>query len=195
MARTRPAVWVIAVASVLTGALAVSASLRELVRQEYDRASEPPTSQAPLYAADDPWAAWLAPESSCPGGETAAARRTEATTMLCLINYARAHQGLGPVALVTSLTAASAAKAGDIVRCGEFEHGACGKRSDQAATDAGYPAAGGWGENLYIGEGRRGAPRRAMDGWLNSTEHRENLFLSQWRTAGHASGHDAPPRR
>jgi uncharacterized protein YkwD len=116
--------------------------------------------------------------------------QTEAATMLCLINYARAHQGLDPVALVTSLNAASLAKADDIVRCGKFEHAACAKRSDQVATDEGYPAAGGWGENLYIGEGRRGAPRVAMDEWLNSPEHRENLFLPQWRTAGLAAVHD-----
>ena len=110
--------------------------------------------------------------------------------MLCLINYARAREGLGPVALVTSLNAGSLAKAGDIVRCGKFEHAACGKASDQDATDAGYTAAGGWGENLYVGEGRRGAPRVAMDDWLNSPHHRENLFLPQWRTAGLAAVHD-----
>jgi uncharacterized protein YkwD len=188
MARTRPALVIAAV--ILVGALAVSANLRSLIWHEYRRASAPPTAHAPLYAADDAWAAWLAPESVCPGGEAAGALQTETTTMLCLVNYARAREGLGPVSLVTSLNAASLAKADDIVRCGKFEHAACGKRSDQVATDAGYVATGAWGENLYVGEGRRGAPRVAMDDWLNSPHHRENLFLPQWRTAGLAAVHD-----
>jgi uncharacterized protein YkwD len=191
MARMSPAVMLISAALVLAIALAVSTNLRSLLRDEYDRASGTPTGQAPLYAADDAWRAWLAPESVCPGGEVPAAPQTEVTTMLCLINYARARQGLGPVALVTSLNTASLAKAGDIARCGRFEHAACGKRSDHDATAAGYAAAGAWGENLYVGEGRRGAPRVAMDEWLNSPPHRENLFLPQWRTAGLAAAHDA----
>jgi len=190
MARSRPAVLLVIALIVLAGALAASASFRSLLRNEYDRASETPGGHAPLYRADDAWAAWLAPESVCPGGEATDAPQTEATTMLCLINYARAHQGLGPVTPVTTLNVASLAKAGDIVRCGKFEHAACGKRSDQVATDAGYVAAGAWGENLYVGEGRRGSPRVAMDDWLNSPHHRENLFLPQWRTAGLAAVHD-----
>jgi uncharacterized protein YkwD len=179
-------------AIVLAAALTVSASFRGLVQQQYARASGATAEQEPLYAADDPWAAWLAPESACPGGEAVdAGQAAELATMLCLVNYARARQGLGPVTLVATLNTASLAKAGDIARCGKFEHAACGKASDQDATDAGYVAAGGWGENLYVGEGRRGAPRVAMDEWLNSPPHRENLFLPQWRTAGLAAVHDA----
>ena len=189
MARTSPAVLLLIGAVVLAAALAVSTGLRSFVRDQYDRASGTSAGQPPLYAEDDAWAAWLAPESVCPGGEVVGAP-TEATTMLCLINYARAREGLAPVALVTSLNAASLAKAGDIARCGKFEHAACGKPSDQDATDAGYVAGGGWGENLYVGEGRRRAPRVAMDDWLNSPPHRENLFLPQWRTAGLAAVHD-----
>src|SRR3954451_5334827 len=187
MAQMRPAVWLACAALILAVALAGSGSLRSLIRHDYDRASG---EQAPLYATDDAWAAWVAPESVCPGGEAAAAPQTEVATMVCLINFARAHQGLGPVTLVPSLNAASLAKAQDIVRCGKFEHAACGKAPDQDATEAGYAPAGGWGENLYVGEGRRGAPRVAMDDWLNSPHHRENLFLPQWRTAGLAAVHD-----
>jgi hypothetical protein len=40
------------------------------------------------------------------------------------------------------------------------------------------PALG--GENLYIADGRYGAPRPALDGWLNSPGHRENLFNPDW---------------
>src|SRR3954453_21714839 len=124
MAQTRAAVWLASAALILAVALAVSGSLRSLIRHDYDQASG---KQAPLYAKDDAWSAWLAPESVCPGGEATDAPQTEVTTMLCLINYARAHEGLGPVALISSLNAASVAKAGDIARCGKFEHAACGK--------------------------------------------------------------------
>ena len=45
---------------------------------------------------------------------------------------------------------------------------------------------GGIGENLYIASGRWGAPRVAVDAWLNSPGHRENLFSSEWREQGMA---------
>src|SRR5690349_2489597 len=142
-----------------------------------------PVRHEALYKPNDPWAAWLAPESVCPGGEQAdAAPQDQLETMLCLINYARQRQGLGTVGTTTQLNVASAAKATDIARCGRFEHAACGKAPVQDAEDAGYQGA--WGENLYIAEGAGTAPRVAMDGWLNSPHHRENLFRPDWRTAG-----------
>ena len=141
-----------------------------------------PVDHKPLYAADDPWTAWLAPDSACPGGEVVNAPEAELATMVCLVNYARQRQGLGPVAMTTQLNVAAGAKASDIARCGHFEHGACGKEPVQDALDAGFE--GSWGENLYIAEGPGTAPRVAMDGWLNSAHHRENLFRPDWRTAG-----------
>ncbi len=50
-------------------------------------------------------------------------------------------------------------------------------------TEAGYDHAG-WGENLYLGPGEFGRPRVAVDGWLNSTGHRENLFRADWSEQG-----------
>jgi uncharacterized protein YkwD len=136
-----------------------------------------------LYAANDSWTAWLAPESTCPGGErTDRAPEVQLTTMLCLVNFARQRQGLGTVGLTTQLNVAAAAKATDIARCGRYQHAACGKPPDQDAIDAGY--AGAWGENLDLAEGPLAAPRVAMDEWLNSPHHRENLFRPDWRTAG-----------
>jgi uncharacterized protein YkwD len=73
-------------------------------------------------------------------------------------------------------------KADKIVRCNEFAHDACGDAPDADTRAAGYY--GDWGENLYIGEGRLGAPRVALDGWLNSPGHRENLFEPEWRSEG-----------
>jgi uncharacterized protein YkwD len=140
------------------------------------------THQA-LYPHGDPWKAWLADGRTCPGGERtdiAAALQMEA--MLCLLNFARARQRLRPLALSRLLSTSAAAKASDIARCGRFEHAACGKEPNRAAVDLGYR--GSFGENLYMAEGRLVAPRVAVDRWLNSPEHRENLFRSEWRTTG-----------
>jgi uncharacterized protein YkwD len=53
-----------------------------------------------------------------------------------------------------------------IVRCNDFSHSACRDDPMSEARAAGYQGA--LGENLYMAEGRLGAPRVALDGWLNS---------------------------
>ncbi len=137
----------------------------------------------PLYAKDDPWRRYLAPESECAGGESLdAPLPDQAETMVCLVNFARAQRGLQPVSPVELLNQSSLAKADKIVHCTDFNHDACGEDAAADARRAGY--SGAWGENLYIAEGRYGSPRVAIDGWLNSREHRENLFTPAWRTQG-----------
>jgi uncharacterized protein YkwD len=152
--------------------------------------SGPTLATAPRHDANDPWLAWIAPENVCPGSErTEQPSGNEVATMLCLINYARAREGLNAVVLTTQLNWASAVKGQDIARCRRFEHAACGKAPNQDATDAGYT--GSFGENLYANESELTAPRDALDGWLNSSDHRENLFRAEWRTAGLATIHGA----
>jgi uncharacterized protein YkwD len=102
--------------------------------------------------------------------------------MLCLLNYAREHQGLSPVGLSSVLSVTAGSKARDIVLCRDFSHEACGKPPFQAADDVGYR--GPLGENLYVGEGALMAPRLAVDSWLNSKGHRENLFQPRWQAVG-----------
>ena len=109
--------------------------------------------------------------------------------MLCLINYARARERLTTVVLTPQLNWASAMKGQDVARCRRFEHAACGKAANQVVIDAGYT--GSFGENLFANESEVTAPRDAIDGWLNSPEHRENLFRAEWRTAGLAAIHGA----
>jgi hypothetical protein len=75
---------------------------------------------------------------------------------------------------------ASLRKAVDIVRCQNFAR--CGGDWRQNVIAVGYGAAS--GENLYLGEGRLGAPRVALDGWLNSPTHRRNLFDPRWTSQG-----------
>jgi uncharacterized protein YkwD len=136
--------------------------------------------EQPLYAKGDPWAAYLADDRICPGAEsTTAPLERQAETMVCLIDYARRVRGLSPLAVAPILSLAARLKGEGIVRCGNFDHAPCGPNSLDVANQVDY--LGGWGENLYIAEGRFGAPRPALDGWLNSPEHRENLFHAEWR--------------
>jgi len=136
-----------------------------------------------LYAKNDPWKAYLADEQTCPGGERLDAPLAEqANTMACLVNYARRQRGLNPVTTVAFLDQTSLAKAARIVRCLDFNHDACGEAPDSDIRALGYRGA--WGENLFIAGGRYGAPRPALDGWLNSPGHRRNLFQPEWRTQG-----------
>jgi uncharacterized protein YkwD len=146
----------------------------------------PSPTPGSLSAPDDPWQAWLADERTCPGGEDASATSAaQAQVMLCLVNYARAREGVRPLLFSEPLNASAAAKARDIVGCREFSHEACGRPSNATLRDVGYR--GTWGENLYVAEGPLVAPRPALDGWLNSHGHRENLFRPEWRTIGIAA--------
>jgi uncharacterized protein YkwD len=141
---------------------------------------ELPLSRAPLYAAHDPWKAYLASEQTCPGGEDAnAPLQAQARTMVCLIDFARQQRGLSALQVSPLLSTASRLKGEEIERCRVFAHGPCGGDPHDVADQAGY--VGSWCENLYIADGRFGAPRVALDEWLNSPGHRENLFRPEWR--------------
>lgn len=141
-----------------------------------------------LYPANDPWEAYLADERTCPGGErTDLAPADEAGVMVCLVNWARKKRGLNALALSAVINTSSVAKASRIERCRDFNHDACGEPPSSEIRQAGYHGA--WGENLYIATGRLGAPRVALDRWLNSTGHRENLFRPEWAQQGIAVVH------
>jgi uncharacterized protein YkwD len=162
----------------------------ERVRVWFREPGPPPTYVAvpglhpALYVNHDRWAAYLAPGSVCPGGEDVSAPVTQQEkTMLCLINYARRHAGLRRLRASATLSRSSAYKARDIIRCRQFVHRACGKAANAVAAEAGY-AGSVWGENIYLGPDRRGAPRPALDRWLNSPHHRENLLNPIWRAQG-----------
>ena len=136
-----------------------------------------------LYAKDDPWKAYLAGESVCPGGERIdLPALQQAETVACLVNFARKRRGLQPLIIQASLNGASVKKAKAIVNCQTFAHNPCGRHWMSSVRSTGY--AGLVGENLYVAAGRWGAPRVAIDAWLNSKSHRENLFARRWREQG-----------
>jgi len=137
-----------------------------------------------LYPKSDPWTGYLAPESECPGGDDRRApAAAQAATMVCLVNWARVHRGLAPLPASPELVLAAALKAQDIHLCSDFAHDACGKEPDEDAHEAGY-AGSRWGENIFAGPLELGRPRVAVDRWLNSEHHRENLFREGWTEQG-----------
>jgi uncharacterized protein YkwD len=103
--------------------------------------------------------------------------------MLCLLNWARQRRGLSPLPENPTLSVSARLKAQDINRCSDFSHEACGKRADDVARQAGYRALA-FGENLYLGPLEYGRPRVAVDQWLNSDGHRENLMRDRWTEQG-----------
>jgi uncharacterized protein YkwD len=138
------------------------------------------TIEGPLYPSGDPWRSYLADERTCPGGEDAKAPLpAQAQTMVCLIDYARSRAGLASLPVSATLSASARLKGDDILRCGVFAHSPCGEEPSTGVRGLGYE--GRFGENLYVADGRFGAPRVALDGWLNSPGHRENLLRPEWR--------------
>jgi len=136
------------------------------------------------YAANDPWREWLAPETICPGGDDALAPpAAQIQAAVCLLNYARAHQGLPPLPENGILDSAAGLKAKDIVACNDFSHTACGKAADADARGIGLTDSA-FGENIFWGPEVFQPPRVAVDQWLNSPHHRENLFNAGWTQQG-----------
>ena len=134
-------------------------------------------------AAQDPWAAYLAPESACPGPSDAV---SQDRTMVCLLDYARARKGVAPLRVVYPLNRSSILKALAIVRCADFSHTPCGKPFPATFDAVGYRGeiATSVGVNIAWGAGAAGSPRVVVSGWLNSTDHRENLFSAEWAEQG-----------
>ena len=78
-------------------------------------------------------------------------------------------------------------KADDIVRCNQFAHDACGFDVRQRFADSGLlpqrppePLR----REPRLGRVEAGSPRGALLGWLDSAEHRANLFKPEWTEQG-----------
>jgi uncharacterized protein YkwD len=138
-------------------------------------------------AATDPYAALLAPSGTCgpAADQLGLDPATAQLTMQCLTNYARTQQGLAPLQLNATLNAAGQAKLKSNISCAEFSHTPCGQPFDtvfssyvQGATS--YEI----GENIAWGTGSYGTPRQAMNGWVHSAGHRENILTAAYAELG-----------
>jgi uncharacterized protein YkwD len=114
--------------------------------------------------------------AGCPGQNDAGASATaQEQTMLCLVNRARQGRGLEPLAAPASLARAAARKSGDLIRCDEFSHEACGREFTYWIERVGYRGCR-EGENIAYGGGSYATPRSIFQMWMRSAGHRENIL-------------------
>ncbi len=129
-------------------------------------------------------AALAAVASSCAGSTTAAGdERSLLEAMYCGINVVRRAYGLHFVRGNGPLNRSSLLKATAVRRCG-FTHTPCGMAFSRTFKKAGYLPARSFAENLAWGQGELGSPVHALELWLNSPPHRENLLGARWRDLG-----------
>ena len=121
--------------------------------------------------------------AGCPGqgdGEASAAAQEKA--ILCLVNGARKGRGLAPLAAPASLARAADRKSGDILRCDEFSHEACGREFTYWFDQVGYHGCR-EGENIAYASGSYATPRTIFKLWMHSSGHRRNI-LGPYREIG-----------
>lgn len=102
------------------------------------------------------------------------------TTVVEMTNRVRASEKLGAVTPNAQLAAAARAYAAYLAKNNVFSHTADGRQSSERITAAGYE----WcqvGENLALAQNSNGfktegLATKAVEGWLNSPGHRENLL-------------------
>ena len=110
------------------------------------------------------------------------------TATLCLVNGARADNGLAALAPNARLAATATAYAKDLVAGSYFSHtGRDGSSSLDRIRRGGYIIPGtGYvlGENLAWGTGALATPRSIMQAWMNSAGHRQNILNRSFREFG-----------
>jgi uncharacterized protein YkwD len=119
----------------------------------------------------------------CPGQDEASAPAArQEQTMLCLVNRARSHRDLPPLHASPALGRATDHKAGDILRCDQFSHEACGRAFTYWMSKFGYEGCR-EGENIAWGSGRFASPATIFEMWMHSAGHRRNI-LGSYRDTG-----------
>jgi uncharacterized protein YkwD len=138
-------------------------------------------------SAGDPYASLLAPSGVCGAAadELSLDRAAAQQAMTCLTNYARTQSGLAPLRPSSVLNDAGQAKLAADLSCAEFSHTPCGRPfTDVFAAYVGGATSYALGENIAWGTGTYGTPREAMNGWLHSSGHRENILRAGYRELG-----------
>jgi uncharacterized protein YkwD len=130
----------------------------------------------------------LAPASVCEGDDSVTASPArQLQAMACLVNWARARDGLTPLAMSAQLTTAAGGKLVADVRCDELSHTPCGAAFTREIDQSGYltdEASYQVGENIASGTGALGSPRAIMTGWLNSPGHLANILDPSFQQMG-----------
>jgi uncharacterized protein YkwD len=109
------------------------------------------------------------------------------TSVLCLINRARAHYGLHSLAYNADLRTSASAHSVSMVVHGYFAHEGPGGSVDGRISRAGYRSSAGdftVGEDIAAGGGRSGSPWAIFEDWMHSPPHRANILDPSFRDAG-----------
>jgi uncharacterized protein YkwD len=109
------------------------------------------------------------------------------TSVLCLLNRARAHYHLRPLTYNTELRTSASAHSVSMVVHGYFAHEGPGGSMDSRISRAGYLARAGrfrLGEDIGGGQGAYGSPLAVVKDWMHSPPHRENILDPAFRDAG-----------
>lgn len=127
-----------------------------------------------------------APGPVCKGqGSTSAPAKVQTKAMLCLINYARKRSGIHRLKRSKRLDRSARRKSSDMVRCGSFDHYACGRDFTYWMHKVGYTSRCWAGaENIAWGQHRLGNPRQVFRSWMRSSGHRQNILSRNFRALG-----------
>jgi uncharacterized protein YkwD len=110
---------------------------------------------------------------------------------LCLVNRERAAQGLAALAASGALEQAAQRQSTDMGERKFFAHvNPDGAAPRDRILAAGYPADRATGENLYAGAEADATPAAAVNGWMNSPGHRENILRPAWTETGIGIGRE-----
>jgi uncharacterized protein YkwD len=116
-------------------------------------------------------------------------RQANQSTMLKLINRARANRGLHALGGYRALNAAACAHSADMIAHDYFAHSSLsGAGVSARARQAGYGTSG-WsqwtvGEVIAWGRGARGTPQSVFRAWMHSRSHRSIILGRRWRDVG-----------
>jgi uncharacterized protein YkwD len=143
----------------------------------------------------------IAPPESCPNqGELNAPAGVQEEAMRCMTDFARQHMGMAGLVDADDLDRSAAEKSGDILRCDNFSHYACGRDFTYWMQRVGYIPARCWraGENIAWGSGDLGTVRSIFRAWIHSPPHLENILgpfsqlgigLQVGNLEGHSNAH------
>jgi uncharacterized protein YkwD len=114
------------------------------------------------------------------------------TKLLAAINDLRRSRGLVPLRASAALAAAARLHSVQMAKHGYFDHASPNGSPFWKRVEARYRANGGrfWsvGENMAWAAPRL-STQRALDLWMESPEHRDNLFAPGWREIGLGAVH------
>jgi uncharacterized protein YkwD len=128
----------------------------------------------------------VAPAKVCPDQDGLKNRKKARKSMICLTNYARHKKGLERYKVKSRLTGSATYKAGDILRCNDFSHEACGREFVYWIKASGYTRDVAWsaGENIAWGSGTYGSSRAIFRAWMKSPGHRHAILSRDYRDFG-----------